>query len=212
MKLIEVLSSIEIEDHLVQEAVDAVVDSVLVAELKEYRERRIEDYECVTYGTPRNVYVFGDMERDAFEISRRIEAIDLILSDYTVGHEPYDFDAEEWREYLEAKEELDMNKEVTMDRKLFDLPSLDLEKFKDIIRITGFTVRDTGLEMTGMRFDGGVIAFGKPADQEDYVSYNIDNDWLFVNNKVLTESQIKALKEIAYTFDLTIKEYEDGSN
>jgi len=96
MKLIELLNEIEIDDHVVQDAVDAIVDSVLVAELKDYRDRRIEDYECVTNGTPRNVYVFGDMERDAFEISRRIEAVDMILSDYAIGHEPYDFDTEEY--------------------------------------------------------------------------------------------------------------------
>jgi len=96
VKLIELLNSIEIEDHVVQEAVDAVADSVLVSELKDYRERRIDDYLSVKDGMPRNVYVFGDMERDAFEISRRIEAIDMILSDYTVGHEPYDFDDAPW--------------------------------------------------------------------------------------------------------------------
>jgi hypothetical protein len=96
MKLIDLFNTIEIDDHVVQDAVDAIVDSVLVAELKEYRERRIDDYECVTNGTPRSVYVFGDMEQDAFEISRRIEAIDMILSDYTIGHEPYDFESVEW--------------------------------------------------------------------------------------------------------------------
>ena len=96
MKLIELLDSVEIDDHVVQDAVDAIVDSVLVAELKEYRERRIDDYLSVKNGVPTNVYVFGDLERDAFEISRRIEAIDMILSDYTVGHEPYDFDDAPW--------------------------------------------------------------------------------------------------------------------
>ena len=96
MKLIELLDSVEIDDHVVQDAVDAIVDSVLVAELKEYRERRIDDYLSVKNGVPTNVYVFGDLEQDAFEISRRIEAIDMILNDYSVGHKPYDFDDVPW--------------------------------------------------------------------------------------------------------------------
>ena len=96
MKLIELLDTIEIDDHVVQDAVDAIVDSVLVAELKEYRERRIDDYLSVKNGVPTNVYVFGDLEQDAFEISRRIEAIDMILNDYSVGHKPYDFDDAPW--------------------------------------------------------------------------------------------------------------------
>ena len=96
MKLIELINTVEIDDHVVQDAIDNIVDSVLVAELKEYRERRIDDYLSVKDGVPRNVYVFADLEQDAFEISRRIEAIDMILSDYTVGHEPYDFDDAPW--------------------------------------------------------------------------------------------------------------------
>ena len=207
MKLIELLDTIEIDDHVVQDAVDAIVDSVLVAELKEYRERRIDDYLSVKNGVPTNVYVFGDLERDAFEISRRIEAIDMILSDYTIGHEPYDFESVEW--WDDKEEGMNMPAEVTMDRKLFDLSELELEKFKDIIRITSYTVRDTGLEMTGVRFDGGVIGFGRGGYEEPFVSYNIDNDWLFINHKKLTESQMKALKEIADIFDLTIKEFDD---
>lgn len=98
MKLFDLLNRIGIDDYVVQDAIDNIVDSVLVSELKDYRDRRIEDYECVTNGTPRSIYVYGDLEKDAFEISRRIEAVDIILSDYAVGHEPYDFDTEEYED------------------------------------------------------------------------------------------------------------------
>jgi hypothetical protein len=98
MKLIELLDKIKIDDCVVQDAIDNIVDSVLMAELEDYRERRIEDYECVTNGSARSIYVHGDLEQDALEISRRIEAVDLIISEYTVGHEPYDFDTEEYED------------------------------------------------------------------------------------------------------------------
>jgi len=208
MKLIDFLNEIEVDEDSFRDTLSSLSDSILVSELLQYRDRRIDDYLSVKDGVSKSIYVHGDLEQDAFEISRRIEAVDMILNEYTVSHEPFDFESVEW--WDDKEEGLNMETEIVMDRKLFDLTALDLEKFKDVIRITGFTVRDTGLEMTGMRFDGGVIGFGKPADQEDYVSYNIDNDWLFVNDEVLTESQVKALEEIANIFDLTIREYNNA--
>ena len=95
-----------------------------------------------------------------------------------------------------------------MKRKLFDLTTLDLEKFRDILRITSQVVHKTGLPSTGTRFDCGVIGFGVTGSEDDYVSYNLDNDWLFINESILTGEQIESLKEIADTFDLTIREFD----
>jgi len=96
VKLIDLLSEIEIDNNDLQNAIDTIVDNILVSELKEYRERRIDDYLSVKDGVSRSIYVHGDLEQDAFEISRRIEAVDTILEEYTVGHERFDFESIEW--------------------------------------------------------------------------------------------------------------------
>jgi hypothetical protein len=93
MKLIDLLSEIEIDNNDLQNAIDTIVDSILVSELKSFRDRRIDDYLSVKDGVPRSIYVYGDLERDAFEISRRIEAADIVLDDYAVNHVPFDFDS-----------------------------------------------------------------------------------------------------------------------
>jgi len=95
MNLIDLLSEIEIDNNDLQNAIDTIVDSILVSELKSFRDRRIDDYRSVKDGVSRSIYVYGDLEQDAFEISRRIEAIDMILDEYTVDHEPFDFDSVE---------------------------------------------------------------------------------------------------------------------
>jgi len=99
-------------------------------------------------------------------------------------------------------------KEIVYGHKFFDLSTLDVDKFKDVIRITSYIVQDTGLRMSGMRHDGGVIGFGETDD--DYVSYNLDNDILFINYDVLTGTQIRSLHGIASMFDLKIEEFEDA--
>jgi hypothetical protein len=89
-----------IEDVLdspeVTEALHQLVDKFIVNRLLEVRQRRIYEYARVKEGMPVNAYVCDDLEEDAFEISRRIEALDLIIDEYTIDHEPYDFDAIEW--------------------------------------------------------------------------------------------------------------------
>ena len=210
MNLVDFLSEIEVDEYALRDVLSDLSRCILISELKSFRECRINDYLCVKDGVSRSIYVHGDLEQDAFEISRRIEAIDIILEEYTLGHERFDFESVEW--WDDKEEGMNMPTEIVMDRKLFDLSELELEKFKDIVRITSYIVKDTGLEMTGVRFDGGVIGFGRGGYEEPFVSYNIDNDWLFVNDEVLTESQVNALKEIADIFDLTIKEYDNGSS
>ena len=95
MKLIDFLSEIEVDENSLRDTLSELLDSVLIAELREFRERRIDDYLSVKDGVSRSIYVHGDLEQDAFEISRRIEAVDMLLQEYTVAHEPFDFDSVE---------------------------------------------------------------------------------------------------------------------
>lgn len=83
--------NINIDDDSLNGAVLDVVDALTVHALKQAREGMINDYENAKAGHSNNVFVVGDDEADAFEISRRIEAFDLILDYFSVNHEYYDF-------------------------------------------------------------------------------------------------------------------------
>jgi len=98
MKLIDFLSEldIEIEEDDLLDTLSKLKRGILVAELRDFRDCRINDYLSVKDGVSRNIHVINDLEQDAFEISRRIEAIDMILDEYTVDHEPFDFESVEW--------------------------------------------------------------------------------------------------------------------
>ena len=96
MKLIHLLNEIEVDKDSLRDTLSELLDSILVAELRDFRERRIDDYLSVKDGASRSIYVHGDLEQDAFEISRRIESVDMILDEYVAGHEPFDFDSVEW--------------------------------------------------------------------------------------------------------------------
>jgi len=96
MKLIHLLNEIEVDEDSLRDTLSELLDSILVAELHDFRERRIDDYLSVKDGVSRSIYVHGDLEQDAFEISRRIESVDMILDEYVAGHEPFDFDSVEW--------------------------------------------------------------------------------------------------------------------
>lgn len=89
----------------------------------------------------------------------------------------------------------------------FDLSTLDVEKFSDVIHIVCYITEGTGLTMCGMRFDGGVVGFSPPKTEDDYVSYNLDHNILFLNYETLKPTQVWALHGIASMFDLTIKEF-----
>ena len=91
MKLLDLLNEVEIDEYDFRNGVYAIMDGLLVTSLKEYRQRKIDEYELCRNGGRTNIYVFGNPEQDAFEISRRIEAVDMLLSEYTVLHDPYDF-------------------------------------------------------------------------------------------------------------------------
>ena len=96
MNLIDFLSEIEVDENSLRDTLSELSDGILVSELRKYRQQRIDDYLSVKDGVSRSIYVHGDLEKDAFEISRRIEAIDMILDEYTVDHEPFDFESVEW--------------------------------------------------------------------------------------------------------------------
>ena len=98
MNLIDFLSDIdvEIEEEDLLDALSKCKRGILLSELRDFRDCRIDDYLSVKDGVSRSIYVHGDLEKDAFEISRRIEAIDMILDEYTVDHEPFDFESVEW--------------------------------------------------------------------------------------------------------------------
>ena len=98
MNLIDFLSEldIEIEEDDLLDTLSKLKKGILVAELRDFRDCRIDDYLSVKDGVSRSIYVINDLEQDAFEISRRIEALDMILDEYTVHHEPFDFDSVEW--------------------------------------------------------------------------------------------------------------------
>jgi len=92
----------------------------------------------------------------------------------------------------------------------FDLNTLDVNKFMDVIRITSYIIQDTGLHQRGVRFDGGVIGFGEPKSEEDYIAYNLQHNLLFLNEETLTRTQYRAGLGIAALFDLTVKDFHDA--
>jgi hypothetical protein len=104
-----------------------------------------------------------------------------------------------------------MTKEnVVVANNLFDISTLDVNKFMDVVRITSYIIQDTGLHMTGVRFDGGVVGFGQPRSEEDYISYNLQHNLLFLNEETLTRAQYRSAIGIATLFDLTVKEFPDA--
>lgn len=91
-KLIDVLS----ENQIVQESLYEISDEIIVSRLLEYRDSLIESYETVKDGKMMSIYVVNDLEEDAFQISLRIQSIDMILGEFRSDHEAYDFEAVEW--------------------------------------------------------------------------------------------------------------------
>ena len=92
MKLSEMVGNIEITDNML-DALDDIVSELVVEKLKESREQMIDYYVNAVGGYSQSIFVVNDISEDARQIARRIEAYDLILSEYTYGHEPYRFKA-----------------------------------------------------------------------------------------------------------------------
>ena len=91
-QLIEALS----ENQIVQESLYEISDEIIAVRLLEYRDSLIESYEAVKDGKMKSIYVVNDLEEDAFQISLRIQSIDMILDEFKQNHEAYDFEAVEW--------------------------------------------------------------------------------------------------------------------
>ena len=95
MKLNELIDKLS-ENEYVQEALYEVSDAVFLENLWDTRQRFIDDYIAVKNGTARNIFVVNDLEKDAFEISRRIEATDMLIDEFNPDHVPFDFDGFPW--------------------------------------------------------------------------------------------------------------------
>ena len=83
--------NIKIDADNLNEAVLDIVDSLTVHNLKRTRESVIIDYEAANDGRSIGVFSLDNNEVEAFELSRRIEALDLILDWFDGDHQPYDF-------------------------------------------------------------------------------------------------------------------------
>jgi hypothetical protein len=96
MNLNKILEQIEVPDEVIHNLKDELDKHYLVPRLLESRERMIDDYEAVKNGSNRSIFVLNDPEEDAFQISRRIEAYDLVLAEFLPASElePYDFNDE----------------------------------------------------------------------------------------------------------------------
>ena len=112
----------------------------------------------------------------------------------------------------QAMKDYSTEEETTMRNRKFELNTLDVNKFMNIIRAVSHIIQDTGLIQSGVRFDGGVIGFTKEGDfDNDYISYNLDYGILFVNPDNLTGSQMRAAYGIASLLDLKVEErYDDA--
>lgn len=78
------------------ETVEQLVEAVVANTLLESRERMIETYKDIKNGMSRNAYVVNDLEEDAFQVSLRIQAFDMIIQEWHSNHEAFDFDAVPW--------------------------------------------------------------------------------------------------------------------
>ena len=98
MNLSKIFEQIEVPDELIHNLKEELDNHYVVPRLLESRERMIDNYENVKNGSNRAIFVVNDPEEDAFQISRRIEAYDLILAEFLPASElePYDFDEEVW--------------------------------------------------------------------------------------------------------------------
>ena len=91
-KLIDTLS----ENEYVQDALHEVSDAIFLDKLFDMRQRFINEYIWVKNGKIRNIFVLNDLEKDAIEIRRRIEATDMLIDEFIPDHVPFDFDGFPW--------------------------------------------------------------------------------------------------------------------
>jgi hypothetical protein len=86
---------------------------------------------------------------------------------------------------------------------------MNVEQTRQLVYVTGQVVSDTGLEMSGMRFDSKVVGFGAGYSEGDApVAYNVDQNVFYISTDTLTAKQRRALYGIAYELNINI--IEDG--
>ena len=95
MRLNEIIDRLS-DNEYVQEALYEVSDALFLHSLENMRQRFINEYIHVKNGQQRNIFVVNDLEQDAFEISRRIEAADMLIDEFKPDHVPFDFDGFPW--------------------------------------------------------------------------------------------------------------------
>ena len=104
MRLNEIIDRLS-DNEYVQEALYEVSDALFLHSLENMRQRFINEYIHVKNGQQRNIFVVNDLEQDAFEISRRIEAADMLIDEFKPDHVPFDFDGFPWGD--DEEEQLD---------------------------------------------------------------------------------------------------------
>jgi len=86
-----------LKDDILNSSVYEILDRLLVLYMEDIRDTYVEQYIDVKNGRNIGAYVVNDLEEDAFQISRRIEAVDFILRDFKGDqHESFDFDSVPW--------------------------------------------------------------------------------------------------------------------
>ena len=93
---LEKLFKSDIFNSALEETVGQLVEAVMANTLLESRERLINEYKEIKNGVRKNSYVVNDLEEDAFQVSLRIQAFDLIIQEWDPRHEAFDFDNVPW--------------------------------------------------------------------------------------------------------------------
>lgn len=86
---------------------------------------------------------------------------------------------------------------------------MNVEQTRKLVYVTAFVVNDTGLEVSGMRFDGKVVGFDfldRNLEDDGVVVYNVDLNNFYINTDNLTGKQRRALYGIAAELDINIIE------
>ena len=93
---LEKLLKSDIFNSALEETVGQLVEAVVANTLVESRERLINEYKEIKNGVRKNIYVLNDLEEDAFQVSLRIQAFDMIIQEWDPHHEAFDFDTVPW--------------------------------------------------------------------------------------------------------------------
>lgn len=66
------------------EMTDEQIDHIIVSQLRDSRERFLEDIESTKNGRNANIFFYNEPEKDIAEIQQHIDAITLLLSWYGI--------------------------------------------------------------------------------------------------------------------------------